>query len=100
MHRVRELAWNVDEAGVRRLRPEGLYGRRKMTVLVRTLMPEVSPGAADRAMKALNLTGIRRSKGIRTTIPSKDRQRASDLLDRDFTAVAANRTWDTDFTPP
>ncbi len=98
MHRVRELAWNVDEAGVRRLRPEGLYGRRKMTSLVRRLMPEVSPGAVDRAVKALNLTGIRRSKGIRTTIPSKDGQRASDLLDRDFTAVAANRTWVTDFT--
>ncbi len=57
MHRVPELAWNVDEAGVRRLRPEGLYGRRKMTSLVRRLMPEVSPGAVDRAVKALNLTG-------------------------------------------
>jgi len=32
---VRRLAWTVDEHGCRRLTPEGLYGRRKMTVLVR-----------------------------------------------------------------
>jgi putative transposase len=52
----------------------------------------------DRAMKALGLNGIRRSKGIRTTIPGKDGRRAGDLLNRDFTAAAPNRTWVMDFT--
>jgi putative transposase len=37
-------------------------------------------------------------EGIRTTIPSKDGVRAGDLLDRDFTAVAPDETWVTDFT--
>jgi len=45
----------------------------------------------------LGLTGVRRDKGIRTTIPAKDGTRAGDLLDRDFTAPAPNRTWVTDF---
>jgi putative transposase len=42
--------------------------------------------------------GIRRSKGVRTTIPAKDGVRAGDLLNRNFTAPAPNRVWVTDFT--
>ena len=95
---VRDIAWRVDREGRRRLTPEGLYGRRKMTALVRRRMPQASPGSVDRAMRALGLQGIRRSKGIRTTIPSKDGKRAGDLLDRNFTAPAPNRTWVMDFT--
>lgn len=83
---------------MRRLAPEGLYGRRKMTALVRRTTPQASPGSVDRAMRSLGLQGIRRCKGIRTTIRAKDGIRASDLLDRDFTAVAPNRTWVMDFT--
>ena len=102
MNVVRDAAWTIDEhgpmAGVRRLTPEGLYGRRKMTALIRRSMPSASPGSVDRAMKALGLNGIRRAKGIRTTIPAKDGRRAGDLLDRDFTACAPNRTWVMDFT--
>jgi len=49
-------------------------------------------------MKSPGLQGITRSKGIRTTIPAKDGQRAGDLLNRDFTAAAPNRTWVMDFT--
>ena len=95
---VRDLAWAVDHAGVRRLTPEGLYGRRKMTAAVRRIIPDASPGSVDRAMRFLDLQGIRRSKGPRTTIPAKDGNRAGDLLDRDFTAPAPNRTWVMDFT--
>jgi putative transposase len=96
--RVRELAWTVDAAGVRRMTPEGLYGRRKMTALVHRTMPTATPGSVDRVMRSLGLQGIRRSNGIRTTIPAKDGKRAGDLLDRDFTAPAPNRTWVMDFT--
>ena len=69
-----------------------------MTMLVRRELPDVSPGAVDRAMRSLALQGVRRAKGVRTTIPGKDGRRAGDLLDRDFTAPAPNRTWVRDFT--
>lgn len=39
-----------------------------------------------------------RSKGVRITIPASDGGRAEDLLGRDFTASARNRTWVKDFT--
>ncbi len=50
------------------------------------------------AMKTLALRGVRRDKGIRTTIPGKDGHRAGDLLNRDFTAAAPDLVWVTDFT--
>lgn len=96
---VRDIAWTTDAQSRRKLAPEGLYGRRKMTAyLRRTAMPEASFGSVDRAMRSLGLSGVRRDKGIRTTIPAKDGIRAGDLLDRDFTAAAPNRVWITDFT--
>jgi len=96
---VRDIAWTTDAQGRRKLSPEGLYGRRKMTAYVRrTAIGDASFGSVDRAMRTLGLSGVRRDKGIRTTIPAKDGTRAGDLLDRDFTAAAPNRTWVTDFT--
>jgi putative transposase len=97
---VRDLAWTRDErTGLGKLTPEGLYGRRKMTSLVRRRrLPDASAGSVDRAMRLLGLAGVRRDKGVRTTIPAKNGQRAGDLLDRDFTAPAPNRVWVTDFT--
>ena len=100
---VRDAAWStvVDSAGRERrmLTPEGLYGRRKMTALLRrTTIPGASRGAIDRAMRILGLEGIRRDKGIRTTIPAKDGIRAGDLLNRDFTAPRPDHTWVMDFT--
>lgn len=96
---IRALAWKPDHQGRRKLTPEGLYGRRKMLALVRRRgLPQATPGAVDRGMRALGLSGVRRDKGIRTTIPAKDGKRAGDLLDRDFTAPSPNRVWVTDFT--
>ena len=96
---VRTLAWTTDPHGRRKLTPEGLYGWRKMTALLRrTTMPEVSPGAVDRAMRTLGLVGVRRDKGVRTTIPAEDGVRAGDLLNRNFHATAPNQVWVTDFT--
>ncbi len=96
---VRDIAWTTNAHGERVLAPEGLYGRRKMTAyLRRTAVPDASAGAVDRAMRTLGLTGVRRAKKVRTTIPGKDGKRAGDLLDRDFTAPAPNRVWVTDFT--
>ena len=99
---VRSAAWTVVERGgtMRRvLTPEGLYGRRKMTALIRRIsMSDASRGAVDRAMRALGLSGTRRDKGVRTTIPAKHGIRAGDLLNRDFTAPRPDHTWVMDFT--
>jgi transposase InsO family protein len=92
-------AWVTGPDGVRRLAPEGLYGRRKMTALLRrTALPQASRGAVDRAMRALELSGVRRGKALRTTVPGKDGTRAGDLLNRNFTAPAPNLVWVSDFT--
>lgn len=96
---VRAVVWRTEIDGRRRMNPEGLYGRVKMRAhLDRTAAPGVSYGAVDRAMKVLSLQGVRRSKGVRTTIPSADGIRAGDLLNRQFSAVEPNRVWVTDFT--
>jgi putative transposase len=79
--------------------PESLYGRRKMTAyLRRNGHPGLARCTVDRAMTALGMTGVRRAKGIRTTVPRKGDPRAADLLGRDFTAPAPNRVWVADFT--
>jgi len=68
---VRDAAWAVDEhgpiAGIRRLTPERLSGRRKLIALIQRTMPETSPGLVERAMKALGLNRIRRAKCVRPT---------------------------------
>ncbi len=71
-----------------------------MTALVRRqpAFGDASAGSVDRAMTALGLSGVRRDKGIRTTIPGKGGNRAVDLLDRDFTAPRPDHTWVMDFT--
>ena len=61
---VRDLAWVVDHQGVRRLTPEGLYGRAKMTALVRRTNPGATPGAVDRAMRTLGLQGVGTAEGL------------------------------------
>ena len=103
MDAIRDAVWTtvIDCDGVarRKMTPEGLYGRKKMTALIRrTAIPDASRGAVDRAMRALGLSGITRAKAIRTTIPAKDGIRAGDLLNRDFTAPMPDHTWVTDFT--
>jgi len=78
--------------------PEGLYGRRKMTHHLRRHGFEVAFCTTDRLMRDLGMNGVRRGRGVRTTIPAKDGYRAVDLLNRDFTAPAPNTRWVADFT--
>lgn len=96
---VRDAAWTTDPQGRRRLAPEGLYGRRKVTALIRrTAIRDASAGSVERAMRRLGLEVVRRSKGVRTTIQGPDGRRAGDLLNRDFTAPYPDHTWVADFT--
>ncbi len=96
---VRQLAFTTNAAGQRVLAPEGLYGRRKMLALIRrTLLPEAGFGAVDRAMRSLGLAGVVRGKRPKTTVLNPAATRATDLLNRDFTAPAPDQKWITDFT--
>jgi len=78
--------------------PESMYGRRKMTALLRRQGIVVSKRRVDRLMRELGLNGLVRGQGVRTTIPDRGAERAPDLLERDFTAEAPNRRWVADFT--
>jgi len=61
---VRDIAWTTDQHGRRKLTPEGLYRRRKMTAyLRRTVMPEASAGSVERAMRTLGLVGVASRQG-------------------------------------
>lgn len=90
------LAARIDENG--ELTPESMYGRRKMTALLRRQGLNVSRRRVDRLMRLLGLNGLVRGKGTRTTTPDRNAARAPDLLDRDFTAEAPNHRWVADFT--
>jgi putative transposase len=78
--------------------PESLYGRRKMTALLRRRGLPVAHCTVDRLMRELGIRGVRRGKAPRTTTPTPSGRRAGDLLERDFTAPAPNRVWIADFT--
>jgi transposase InsO family protein len=78
--------------------PESLYGRRKMTHYLRRRGLTAAFCTVDRLMRDLGMNGVRRGKGVRTTVRSRNGQRAEDLLKRDFTAPAPNTRWIADFT--
>ena len=78
--------------------PESMYGRRKMTALLRRQGLVVSKRQVDRLMREMGINGLVRGKGVRTTIPDRNAARAPDLLDRDFSAPAPNQRSVADFT--
>ena len=69
-----------------------------MTALLRRRGLQVAHCTVDRLMRQLGMHGVRRGKTPRTTTPGPEGQRATDLLERDFTAPAPNRKWVADFT--
>ncbi len=77
---------------------EGMYGRRKMLVYLRRCGYTTSARQVDRLMSLLGMNGVMRGKGVRTTVPDKQAERAPDLVERDFTAPAPNQRWVADFT--
>ena len=88
----------VDALLATRHTPEGLYGRRKMTHHLRRQGFQVAFCTVDRLMRQLGMNGVRRGKGVRTTVPAGAADRAGDLVNRDFTAPAPNTRWVADFT--
>lgn len=51
-----------------------------------------------RLMHDLGLEGVRRGNKIRTTVRDDDQERATDPLERDFTASRPKERWVADFT--
>lgn len=76
----------------------GVYGARKVWRQLRREGVEVARCTAERLMAKDGLRGAIRGKKRRTTILGGQAERARDLVDRDFKALAPNRLWVSDFT--
>ena len=76
----------------------GVYGVRKMWWQLRREGVGVARCTVERLMRQAGLKGAIRGRKRRTTIPDGQAERALDLVDRDFSAVAPNRLWVSDFT--
>ncbi|MHA7176164.1 IS3 family transposase [Arthrobacter sp. Sr24] len=75
-----------------KLKPEALYGRRKMRDwLQRNGMGDISKYTVDRLMRVAGMKGRVRGRRTTTTIRSKDKIRAKDLLNRNFFTNAPNK---------
>ena len=75
------------------------YGSRRMWKALRRAGEDVGRGHVERLMSTNGICGAkRRGKPWRTTIAGDDAMQSPDLVNRDFTASAPNRTWVADFT--
>jgi len=75
------------------------YGYRRVHAQLSREGETAGSEQVARLMRAAGVVGAkRRGKPWRTTIPDAQAQRASDLVNRDFTAPAPDRLWVGDFT--
>jgi putative transposase len=81
-----------------RMRPESLYGSRKMWALLQRQGIQVARCTVERLMAAHGWQGVTRRRKIRTTLADPDAGRAPDLVDRQFTVSAPDLLWVADFT--
>ncbi|MEV5308487.1 IS3 family transposase [Streptomyces diastaticus] len=75
-----------------------VYGVRKVWRQLHREGIPVARCTVARLMRDLGLQGVRRGRGIRTTVRDDGHDRADDLLERDFTALRPNERWVADFT--
>ncbi|WP_317936477.1 IS3 family transposase [Streptomyces cellostaticus] len=76
----------------------GVYGVRKVWRQLHREGIEAARCTVARLMHDLGLEGARRGRNIRTTVRDSGHERATDLLQRDFTASRPNQRWVADFT--
>ncbi|WP_418896307.1 IS3 family transposase [Streptomyces cupreus] len=93
--RDRELKTLIQEAYQANYR---VYGARKNRRLLNRQGVAVARCTVERLMRELGVTGAVRGKRVITTIPDVSAERAPDLVDRNFVALAPNRCWVADFT--
>ncbi|MFI0453115.1 IS3 family transposase [Actinomadura sp. 6N118] len=75
-----------------------VYGARKIWRQLQREGHQVARCTIERLMRELGLHGARRGRKIRTTVRDDNHERATDRLQRDFTAAGPNRRWVADFT--
>jgi putative transposase len=84
----------------------GVYGARKVHAELNRCRgvdrggdgTRVARCTVERLMRAADIQGLRRGKGVRTTQPAGDADRPADLVKRQFAAPAPNRLWVADLT--
>lgn len=76
----------------------GVYGVRKMHVLLRREGWDVGRDQTARLMKLAGIEGVKRSKKVFTTKSDAAQEKPKDLVKRYFTAVSPNRLWVADIT--
>jgi putative transposase len=76
----------------------GVYGARKVWLALNREGVAVARCTAERLMRDLGLSGARRGKPKRTTVPDPTAARPADLVKRRFSPPAPDRRWVADFT--
>jgi putative transposase len=94
---VRDDTLKVEIARVHR-ENFGVYGADKVWRQLHREAVPVARCTVERLMRELGLRGVRRGKGVRTTVASSRPDRPEDLVDRNFRAAAPNRLWVADLT--
>jgi putative transposase len=79
-------------------RSDGTYGAPRIHEDLRAAGERVSRKRVARLMREVQLVGVSRRKGVRTTRRARDGHAAPDLVQRDFTATAPNQLWVADIT--
>lgn len=77
---------------------EGTYGRPRITAELSATGQVVNHKRVARLMRQLGIAGLHLRKKVRTTIPEPAASPVPDLLERDFTAVAAGTRYVGDIT--
>jgi putative transposase len=76
----------------------GVYGAEKIWRQLQREGFAVGRDRVARLMHRLGISGLRRGRPRRTTIPGPDHDRPADLVKRDFNPPAPNRLWVADLT--
>jgi len=75
-----------------------VYGQHKLWKAAKRAGHDIGRDQVARLMREMGIRGVTRGRGVRTTIPDPDADRAADRVDRQFHAEAPNRLWVTDLT--
>jgi putative transposase len=75
-----------------------VYGVRKVWRQLNREDISIAKCTTERLMKKLNIRGVVRGKGYKTTIPDLAADRPADLVERCFNATAPNALWVADIT--
>ena len=76
----------------------GVYGADKVWAQLNREGTRVARCTVERLMRELGISGVRRGRPKRTTVPAEVTARPGDLVERQFTAPAPNRLWVADLT--